>query len=173
MHIRIYIQMHTGTNTYTHMHACMHACMVYLVRIPAYAAHVLMYTYMCVGIWVFVHTHTHTHTHTRARRAHLGDTPELATKLGRRVNPAAILCDPALPRHALHHRRRPNVMALPEEVRPGWRRDNWARWNSPLDRPAGGHEKEQSQSVTHEPGRVATTLCLPDFADRGSALACI
>lgn len=37
-------------------------------------------------------------------------------------------------RHALHHRRRPNVMALPEEVRPGWRRDNWARWNSPLDR---------------------------------------
>jgi len=37
-------------------------------------------------------------------------------------------------RHALHFKKRGNTVASERELRPGWRSERWARWNSPLDR---------------------------------------
>jgi len=37
-------------------------------------------------------------------------------------------------RHALHFKSRGNMLADRMEVRPGWRKENWARWNNPLER---------------------------------------
>jgi len=37
-------------------------------------------------------------------------------------------------KHALRFKHRSNVVASQREVRPGWRQENWARWNHPLER---------------------------------------
>lgn len=38
-------------------------------------------------------------------------------------------------RHALHFKKRSGVFtAVPQEVKPGWRKDTWARWNHPLEK---------------------------------------
>jgi len=37
-------------------------------------------------------------------------------------------------RHILHFKKRSNVVAIPQEVKPGWRKQNWIRWNNPLER---------------------------------------
>jgi len=37
-------------------------------------------------------------------------------------------------RHALHFKRRGNMVATPIEVKPGWSKENWARWTNPLER---------------------------------------
>jgi len=63
-------------------------------------------------------------------------------------------------RHALHFKNRPNTCAKPAELIPGWRKENWIRWNNPLERwiqyrrgtgrlfdPAMSKEKSQEQPV--------------------------
>lgn len=37
-------------------------------------------------------------------------------------------------RHALHFKKRGNVTATHVEVKPGWKHENWIRWNNPLER---------------------------------------
>merc|ERR1712137_1349373 len=37
-------------------------------------------------------------------------------------------------KHALRFKHRSNIVASQREVRPGWREENWARWNHPLER---------------------------------------
>mmetsp|Transcript_95368 Transcript_95368/g.308999 ORF Transcript_95368/g.308999 Transcript_95368/m.308999 type:complete len:871 (-) Transcript_95368:102-2714(-) len=37
-------------------------------------------------------------------------------------------------KHRLHFKNRSNVVATELEVRPGWRKENWARWNNSLER---------------------------------------
>jgi len=37
-------------------------------------------------------------------------------------------------KHALHFKKRGGMTVVPKEVKPGWRKENWARWNNPLER---------------------------------------
>merc|ERR1719240_1852862 len=37
-------------------------------------------------------------------------------------------------RHAVHFMKRDPTTAVPVEVKPGWRKENWARWTNPLER---------------------------------------
>eukprot|EP00928_Gymnodinium_smaydae_P079192 TRINITY_DN63186_c0_g1_i1.p1 TRINITY_DN63186_c0_g1~~TRINITY_DN63186_c0_g1_i1.p1 ORF type:complete len:879 (+),score=185.35 TRINITY_DN63186_c0_g1_i1:135-2771(+) len=37
-------------------------------------------------------------------------------------------------RHALHFKKRGNLVATPVEAKPGWARENWVRWTNPLER---------------------------------------
>merc|ERR1711920_438471 len=37
-------------------------------------------------------------------------------------------------RHALHFKKRGNVIASQLEIRPGWKKERWAKWNNPLER---------------------------------------
>jgi len=37
-------------------------------------------------------------------------------------------------KHSLHFKKRGNTVASHFEVRPGWAKENWARWNNPLEK---------------------------------------
>merc|ERR1719222_1373210 len=37
-------------------------------------------------------------------------------------------------RHTLHFKNRGNTIAVPIEIKPGWREGGWSRWTNPLER---------------------------------------
>merc|ERR1711957_789854 len=48
-------------------------------------------------------------------------------------------------RHALHFKKRGNMVPTAPELKPGWSRENWIRWNSPLEHWLQSRRQHQPQ----------------------------
>lgn len=76
-------------------------------------------------------------------------------------------------RHILCHKKRGNRVVLPGELKPGWRRENWARWNNPLERWL--QHRRSTQPTTWDPQRLDGSsdgsIPPPNAADRSDPVA--
>jgi len=55
-------------------------------------------------------------------------------------------------RHTLCFKKRGNRIVSPKEVKPGWRKENWAAWNNPLER--WMQDRRASQPTTWDPAQL-------------------
>lgn len=56
-------------------------------------------------------------------------------------------------RHILCHKKRGNKVVQPGELKPGWRHENWVRWNNPLERWL--QHRRSTQPTTWDPAKSA------------------
>jgi ribosomal protein S5 len=73
-------------------------------------------------------------------------------------------------RHILLYKRRGNRIVTPKEVKPGWRRENWARWNNPLEHWIQHRRETQLYDPAKAKGSSDGAIPPPRSADDDRAL---